>query len=42
MRKSLRIGRNILIVSFMLWCALSYQDRHRFDQPKTHVTRPMS
>jgi hypothetical protein len=42
MRKSLRIGRNILIVSFMLWCALCYQDKHRFDQPKTNVTRSMS
>ena len=42
MRKSLRIGRNILIVSFMLWCALSYQDRHRFDPPKTNLARSMS
>jgi hypothetical protein len=42
MRKPLRIGRNILIVSFMLWCAFSYQDRHRFDPPKTNTTRSVS
>jgi hypothetical protein len=42
MRKAVRIGRNILIVSFMLWCALSYQDKHRFDQPRTNVTRSIS